>query len=81
MEHFFLPLHRIFGKLKREFKSRSVIEETEGYTNIFRKYPTSIHIEDDCAVLDWKSYSYDIFKREGRLETKIKLDVSRKGLK
>lgn len=69
--HSFLPPDRIFGKLEREFKSRSVIEGPEEYIEIIKKYATLTRLGEGCPVMNWKSYSDDILKQPGQWHFKM----------
>lgn len=64
--HSFIPPDRVFGKMERSFKKRSVIESPEDYINIMKEYTTGIHLGEDFCVKDWKAYSDNILKQPGQ---------------
>lgn len=64
--HSFLPPDRVFGKLEREFKKKSVIESPQEYINVIKEYATVIYLGQGFPVENWKSYSDNILKQPGQ---------------
>ena len=60
--HSFLPSDRVFARIEKVIKKKTVITDPKEYADIISEFGTTIHLAD---VYDWKSVVQEVFKTPG----------------